>query len=870
MKLARPELLAPAGSMEALKAAVENGADAVYLGARTFSARGYASNFSEKELEEALDYAHLRGVKVYVTVNTLLKDLEMQSALKLLFRLREMGADAIIIQDPGLMYLAGKKLPDLPLHASTQMTLHNSAGVTFVKEMGIKRVVLSRECSLKDIKSIKEKTGAELEVFIHGALCISYSGQCLLSSLIGGRSGNRGYCAQPCRKRYRLFCDGKEVKTEGNYLLSPKDLNTTSCLGPLLEAGINSLKIEGRMKRPEYVAGTVRVYSHLLDKYLENPAGYSVSEQEQKMLAQLFNRGFTTGYFFKNPRSELMSRENPHNRGIPVGVVVGYNRRTKRARIKLSDSLRPGDGIMIEKAWAKPEDKGQIITALYTERGLAYHAGKGELVEISSDSRVLPGSVVYRTHDKMLMDALKKESESMALKTKIPVFICASASPGCQLELQIKDMDSNSVSVKSEYIVEIAKKQPTSKTQIEQQLSKLGTTLFEVQKIKVDVEGDVFIPVGQLNELRTRAVQKLEKLRISRWKRKPLPELKLLEPETKNRIIPGEPETKLGEPEDEKRNEEKKSGKNQDYWRYSKPLFSAPLLSVSVYSAEAVEAALLGGADRIYFGEQLIRSPASAGKEPEPEKNYEKHFEASVLKARAAGKKIYFMTPKIVKDSEMEAVEKIISCTEKFGTEGVLVSNMGVFELARAKKIPCIADSALNAFNSYAVLLYLSKGAEMVVLSPELTLKEITNVASHGSVECIVHGRLELMESEHCLVGGLLGKSKGKCHAPCRSGNFTLVDEKNYEFPLLTDFQCRTHLLNSKILCMLEYIPEILSTGVSSLRLETLGMKKDEIQKITLAYRKAIDNYLAGESMPETWDKIGTDFTTGHYFRGVQ
>ena len=871
MKLARPELLAPAGSMEALKAAVENGADAVYLGARTFSARGYASNFSEKELEEAVDYAHLRGVKIYVTVNTLLKDREMQTALNLLFNLREIGVDAIIIQDPGLMYLARKNLPDLPLHASTQMTLHNSVGIAFVKAMGIKRVILSRECSLRDITSIKEKTGAELEVFVHGALCISYSGQCLLSSLIGGRSGNRGYCAQPCRKKYRLFCAGKQVKTDGDYLLSPKDLNTTSCLGSLLEAGIDSLKIEGRMKRPEYVAGTVRIYRHLLDRYLENPPEYSVSEQEEKILAQLFNRGFTTGYFFKNPRGELMSRKNPHNRGIQVGVVVGYDRRMKRVRIKLSDNLRPGDGIMIEKAWAKPEDKGQVITAIYTEHGLVYHAGKGELVEISSGSRVLPGSPVYRTHDKMLMESLQKESESIALKTKIPVSIYASVFPGRRLELQIKDIDSNSVSVKSEYIVEIAKKQPTSKIQIEQQLSKLGTTLFEVQKIRVDVEGDVFVPLGQLNELRTRAVHELEKLRVSRWKRKPLPrsplpELKLLEPETKKRIMVREKEGELREAEDEKIND-----KNQDYLRDLSPLPPVPQLSVSVYSIKAVEAALLGGADRIYFGEHLIRSLENAGnKEQEPEKNDENHFEDSVLKVRAAGKKIYFMTPKIVKDSEMKAVEKILSDAENLGADGVLASNLGVFELARAKKIPCIAESALNAFNSYTVLLYLKKGAEVVVLSPELTLKEIKNVASSGHVECIVHGRLELLESEHCLVGGLLGNSKGKCYAPCGSGNFTLVDEKNYEFPLLTDFQCRTHILNSKILCMLEYIPEILNTGVSSLRLETLGMEKDEVQKITFAYRKAIDSYLAGKPALETCNKIGADFTTGHYFRGVQ
>ena len=526
MKPEKPELLAPAGGMEAFVAAVENGADAVYLGARAFSARGYASNFSEKELEEAIDYAHLRGVKVYVTVNTLLKEEEVENALKLLTWLREIGTDAVIVQDLGLISLAGKYLPDLPMHASTQMTLHNSEGVEFVKKLGIERVVLSRECSLEEIKHIKEKTGTEIEVFIHGALCISYSGQCLLSSLIGGRSGNRGFCAQPCRKKYRLYCEGKPIKTIGSYLLSPKDLNTTSGLGALIEAGLESFKIEGRMKRPEYVAGVVRIYRRLIDRYIENPAGYSVSEEEQETLTQLFNRGFTQGYFFKNPRWELISQENPHNRGVPAGTVTGYDMRSNRIRIKLSRSLRLGDGIMVENAETRPEDKGKIISSMYTGKGPVYSAGAGDTVEIPFDSRAPSGSTVYRTHDKKLMDSLKKESESGNLRPKIPVSVTAIISSGRPVRLEVKDRDSNAVTIESGYLVEKAEKQPTSKTRIEKQLSKLGNTLFEAAEIHVTMEEDIFIPIGQLNELRTKAIEQLENLRISRWKRKPLDTLR--------------------------------------------------------------------------------------------------------------------------------------------------------------------------------------------------------------------------------------------------------------------------------------------------------------------------------------------------------
>ena len=853
MKPEKPELLAPAGGMEAFVAAVENGADAVYLGARAFSARGYASNFSEEELEEVIDYAHLRGVKVYVTVNTLLKEEEVENALKLLSWLRQIGTDAIIIQDLGLISLARKYLPDLPLHASTQMTLHNSEGVEFAKKLGIERVVLSRECSLEEIKQMREKTGTEIEVFIHGALCISYSGQCLLSSLIGGRSGNRGFCAQPCRKKYRLYCEGKSIKTTGSYLLSPKDLNTTSGLGALIKAGIESFKIEGRMKRPEYVAGVVRIYRRLIDRYLENPEGYSVSEEEQEALTQLFNRGFTQGYFFENPRLELMSRESPQNRGIPAGTIIGYDSHSKRIRVRLSLALSAGAGIMVESAELSPEDKGKIISSMYTRKGQIYSAQTGDIIEIPFDSKVQSGSTVYRTYDKKLMDSLRKESESGDLRPKIPVFITATIAFGRPIKFEIKDRDSNAVTIESEYIVEKAKKQPTSKAQIEKQLSKLGNTLFEAAELHVSMEKDVFIPVGQLNELRTKAIEQLENLRISRWKRKPLENLQFFES--------GE---RIGQ-----KTEEKTGKKAEETIQENTPM--RPLLSVSVYSLEELEEALEGGADRIYFGEGLFRRPEIAGQKESSVKRLEAVFEMAVAETQKVGKKIYFSTPKVVKDSEMKSVEKTFSRVKELGADGALVSNLGTLGLAKAENIPFIADSPLNIFNSHTSALLLHEGAQMVVISPELTLEELKSVASYGPAECIVHGRLELMESEHCLTGGLLGDSKGQCSAPCRSGKFTLVDEKNYEFPLLMDYECRMHILNSRSLCMLEYVPEILESGISSLRVETLGMESpDEIRRVTQAYRNAIDAYLERKKEHENCEKLGKGFTTGHYFRGVQ
>jgi len=486
---------------------------------------------------------------------------------------------------------------------------------------------------------------------------------------------------------------------------------------------------------------------------------------------------------------------------------------------------------------------------MYTEKGPVYSAGKGEIVELPFDSRAPSGGTVYRTHDKKLMESLKKESESGSLSPKIPVFVTATITSGRPVRLEIKDRDSNAVTIESEYLVEKAEKQPTLKAQIEKQLSKLGSTLFEAAEFHVSMEEDIFIPMGQLNDLRTKAIQQLEYLRISKWKRKPLQNLKF-----------PEPEEKIG------KREEKTAPENH-------PIH--PSLSVSVYSLEGLGAALAGGADCIYFGEGLFRRQETAGKKDSSAKDLEDLdiiFEDAVLKTRATGRKIYFSTPKIAKDSEMKSVKKVLSLARKLEADGIVVSNLGTFNLAKAEKITFIADSPLNIFNSHTFSLLLQEGAQMAVISPELTLEELKGIASCGPSECIVHGRLELMESEYCLVGGLLEEDKGQCSARCRSGNFTLVDEKNYEFPLILDYQCRMHLLNSRYLCMLEYVPAFLESGVSSLKIETLGMEDaEEIKRVTLAYRKAIDTYLeTGKWRKERCENQGEGFTKGHYFRGVQ
>lgn len=313
-----PEILAPAGDFQSLIAAVENGADAVYLGGKAFNARAFAGNFDDEEMAKAIEYAHLRNVKIYVTVNILIDNSELKDALSYIKTLYDLGVDGLIVQDLGLSFLISRVLPNFPLHGSTQMTIHNREGAEFLAKMGFKRVVLARETSLEDISLINQDPIIELEIFGHGALCICYSGQCLMSSLIGGRSGNRGRCAQPCRMTYTLVDEkGKNAAEEGigEHLLSPRDLNALELLPEICRTGVSSLKFEGRMKRPEYVATVIRIYREALDRYKKNPESFSVWAEEQKELAQIFNRDFTTGYLLNNPGRDLMSYKRPNNRG---------------------------------------------------------------------------------------------------------------------------------------------------------------------------------------------------------------------------------------------------------------------------------------------------------------------------------------------------------------------------------------------------------------------------------------------------------------------------------------------------------------------------------------------------------------------------
>ncbi len=799
-----PELLAPVGSKEALMAAVENGADAVYFGGRLFSARQYASNFNREELEWAIDYAHVRGVRAYVTVNTLIKDSELDEACDYLHFLCNAGADAVIVQDMGILKLLREQLPQLPVHASTQMTIHNVEGVKFLQDMGVKRVVLARELSLEEIQRIKAETGIEIETFIHGALCFSYSGQCLLSSMIGGRSGNRGYCAQPCRKKYRAG------DVEG-YLLSPKDLNMSGHIPDLVEAGIDSFKIEGRMKRPEYVAGVVRVYRRLIDRYVEAPGKFFVSESEKHTLLQLFNREFTTGYFFGNPGSGLMSRKYPHNRGTELGYVVDYDQRKKLVSIFLKSGLQVGDGI-----GAGLRETGITVRSIYLGNKRVSSAKPGSIVTIPLDHEVAGKEPVFKTYDSGLMASLELKNIR-----KIPVRIAFEAHIEEHAKLLINDRE-NEITVQGA-VVNRADKKPLSRSSISDQLIKLGNTIFDAQEINIETDENIFLPISLLNSLRREAISRLERTRTQKWKRRC--------------IKPGIPA----------------------WQKFCGTI--RPILSVNTGSIRSFEAAVNGGADVVYIGgEMFARSQMNEDERRFIEK--EDYYHA-IEYGRKKGVKVLFDTPRIIKNIDELRVKEFFSLKisrrdgEDITPDGFLVSNPGVLYYLRIlnSTIPIVIDHTFNIFNRLT-MGFLSTFSQRVTLSPELTLKEIAQLAHFGPVECFVQGNFPLMVSEHDLAGDIF--SRGSSQDIC------LKDEKGFIFPVRTDMQGRTYILNSRDLCMLEYVQDLIKAGVNSMRIDARTYDPRTTEKITQAYREAIDKSTVNRKCSDL-----VEHTTGHYFRGV-
>lgn len=550
------ELLAPVGSFEALKAAVQNGVNAVYLGGKDFGARASANNFDRDELKEAVKYAHIRGVQVFVTTNTLRKENEIEDFLEYAKFLYDIDVDAIILQDIGMARLIKRELPDFELHASTQMVAHSLEDVKYLESVGFDRVVLAREVTVEEIKYICDNCKADIEVFVHGALCVCYSGQCLMSSMIGNRSGNRGRCAQPCRQRYELIdvYTGEVVNSNGDYLLSPRDLNAIEEIDKVIDAGVHSLKIEGRMKRPEYVATVIDGYRKTIDEYLATNK-LNVSDETINDLYTIFNRKFTKGLLLGDVGKDMMNSQLPNNQGLYVGTVVDYNKKAKRLKIKLANTLKKGDGINLG---------GGTIGRIIKNGNIETIGYKGETIELDFVGEARKGQIVFKTSDSELMDRVQatftqdKEFVKNIIDAKITIKL------GQKPILTLKDRHSNEATIEGDKIVEEAMKVALSKEKVETQLRKLGNTPYELDLLEIELDDNVSLPISLLNQMRRDCIELLDKERVSIKNRK-----------YKNKIVKYKPVLY-------------NRNKQQE-------------ISVKVKNLEQLESALECGVDRIYY-----------------------------------------------------------------------------------------------------------------------------------------------------------------------------------------------------------------------------------------------------------------------------
>jgi len=826
------ELLAPAGNWDSFIAAINNGADAIYLGGQLYSARQSAGNFDSKQLREAIEYAHLRDRKVYVTVNTLIDNNEFTEVLDYLFELQNAGADAVILQDMGLLNAVRTVLPSLRIHASTQMTIHNQDGAAFLRNQGVKRIVLARELSLADITAIRSAVNeAELEIFVHGALCYCYSGQCLFSSMVGGRSGNRGRCAQPCRMPYELYTSPDQHRVmlpeQGKYLLSPADLCLIEFLPELQKAGVASLKIEGRMKRPEYVAVVTKAYRKVLDSLQDDPA-FEPDPALKDRLLRIFNRNFSSGYLIAD-NTELLSTKRPNNRGVFVGRVVDQNREML-TRIKLSDTVSLGDGLVV---WV---GQGQAPASIVREMKVAGQnvgeACSGEIMEIKLDGRVFANDRVFKTHDEKLLSEAQ-QSMRVDAGSRIPVDAEVYISAGQALRLVMADRKGNRVEVATHALAQLADQHPLNEEILRQKIGRLGNTPFELKNLNINGDRDLLVPFSDINDARRRAVDSLLQ--------------KILQDK---QAVPIDPMVYWSEKD-----------------RFLKPPQSGepmqkPLLTVLVSSIGQVEQALANGADRIYLGMEGLGA----------RRHLQKSQINELLKLNLVNaERIIPVLPRIHQPGDDYSYREMLG--DHFGS--VMIASWADLEWALQSGLETLADYSLNIFNRYT-LRYLSQlGVSSVCLSPELNMEQLANFGDLHNVELIVHGDLILMQSQYCLLGGVLGGSKKNCNAPCVSQGYYIKDSKGYEFPVVTDADCRFYIFNSRTLCMIEDLPRMMAMAPASLRIEGRLMTAENLGAAIQLYRQALNELLQGAKpelsiyKQELSSINNSSFTKGHYYRGV-
>jgi putative protease len=874
---ALPELLAPTGSPEAFRAAVAAGADAVYLSGKRFGARKFAANFSDEEIEGAVKYAHAWGIRVYVTVNTLVHDRELAGAMDYLAWLYSLGVDAVLIQDTGLAALAHEHIPGLVLHASTQLTVHNADGVRWAHERGFSRVVLARELSLDEVKRIADETkdtGIGLEVFAHGALCYGYSGQCLLSSVIGGRSGNRGMCAQPCRKPYTLVHGEtdelgrpqqlSDVPLKEKYLLSPKDLATYRHLPELVRSPVVSLKIEGRMKSPEYVAIVVSTYRKALDAIAAGR--WKPSEEAYRDLLLAFNRGFTAGYLFKDQYERLIGHDAPDNRGLLIGRVERHDPRTATAWVRPAIRIVPvtGDGVLISHP-EKPEfDRGFALNTTPREVRGGY--------TLPLPGPVPDGALVYITSSRELEARAKRiiAKPSPELLRPLPVDIDVIVSPEGSFRFNgtIARPDGREVPVTFVPMqrLEPARTHPLTRDQMEEQFRKTGGTPFVVRKCSITYEGNLFAPMALLNELRR------EFFRIA-----------------------GEQLDAVSRPAPQQ------VGQARDRCEAATipaaGIAPSPgarhtgQIRISVYadSVDAVKAAAGAGAGTVYF-EPPLHAARHLCDGDVPGQSLRSQLAAAHDICKNAGTLFVWKLPRIVHDRELDQVMPELVSLRETGPVTCMSGNHGTSHAA-LRAVPDITlhgSVGLNIFNRIAATGGVPRYA-ILTLSPELSREEIATLTTLAGTDkdapgfsLIVQGNSEALVTEDCISRIVrYCKPDGNETGKLPVNDFTGIrDETGRVFPIHCDGTCRTHIANAAELCLIDHLPAIRDAGITDIAIDARWRPPAYAGTIVPLYREAlcVVQTKTGKARDEELGRLKErvkeiaigGITAGHFIRGLR
>ena len=802
------ELLAPVGSFDSLKAAVQNGANAVYLGGKDFSARASANNFDREELKEAVKYAHIRDVRVFVTTNTLIKQNELEDFVEYAKFLYDIDVDAIIMQDIGAAMLIHELLPDFELHASTQMVAHSLEDVQYLESIGFKRVVLARELTVEEIKYICDNTNVDIEIFVHGALCVCYSGGCLMSSMIGNRSGNRGRCAQPCRQKYTMIdiSTGEEIHNNGDYLLSTKDLNTIEEIDKIIDTGVLSLKIEGRMKKPEYVATVIKSYRDAIDEY-ETTKKVNISDETMEDLYTIFNRKFTKGLILGEVGDEVMNSNVPNNQGLYVGKVVDYNKKAKRLKIKLEGTLKKGDGINLG---------GGTIGRIIKGKDIAQIGYKGETIELDFIGEAKKNQLVFKTSDTDLIDRAQKTYTQDKEFAKSLIDAEISIKLGSYPELSLIDKNKNIVSVQGDKLVEKALKVALSEEKIETQIKKLGNTPYEIDQLKINLDEGVSMPISLINQMRREAIELLDNARIS----------------VKGRMY--------------KDNDIKYSPKI-----YSRNADNKSKIRVKVNNIEALKSILNLDIDMIYYEDVST-------------------IEQAMTMANANNKKLIYSAPRIVRNREYKRLEKSDEyCRDHVQISAL---GQVKYYKENSESVKFDVDYYLNPFNSETINHYKKEGAETVCISQELNLHDIKETTQYTDleIETVAYGYIPMMLSEYCPMG-VVARSckKDKRCANCKESKYVLRDFKGEEYRVSQDIFCRSTIYNSSANCLINNLDELSEAGINIFRLDFTHETPELIEKITESFIDVIENdFVADAKSLEVFEDMDT--TLGHLYKGVE